>query len=258
MKKDISILGCGWLGLALGKKLVKAGCNVKGSTTSPEKIKRLNEVEIEPFKVDISQEIEKNNAFFSSEIMIIAVTSKSSTDFKRLIAQIEASTIKRVIFVSSTSVYPSNNQVVTEESETVHTKLFQIEELFRHNVSFKTTVIRFGGLFGFDRVPGKFHPSGKRIPNPEGFVNLIHRDDCIGIIKEIINQEVWGETFNGCCDSHPKRRAFYGEQRLLLGITATLFREEDANTYKIVSCKKVIEKLKYTFIHSDLLQLTTE
>jgi hypothetical protein len=258
MKKDISILGCGWLGLALAKTLVKIGCNVKGSTTSSKKMIVLKEAKIQPFNINISQEIKKNNTFLASEILIIAITSKSSTDFERFIKQIESSSIKKVIFVSSTSVYPSNNQEATEESETENTKLFQIEELFRRNLNFKTTIIRFGGLFGFDRVPGKFHQLGKPIPNPEGFVNLIHRDDCIEIIKEIINQDIWDETFNACCDSHPKRRTFYCHQRLLLGITETLFNEEDANRYKIVNCKKVIEKLNYTFIHSDLLELTSE
>ena len=40
-KDEISIMGCGWLGLPLAAQLVKAGYNVKGSTTTPEKLEVL-------------------------------------------------------------------------------------------------------------------------------------------------------------------------------------------------------------------------
>ena len=258
MKKNVSILGCGWLGYELAKSLVKNGFNVKGSTRTPKKINQLESAGIQPYVIDISQNIKKNNAFFESEVIIIAITSKSSNGFERLIEQIESSLIKKVIFISSTSVYPSNNKIVTEESDTLNTALFQIEERFRKNKKIDSTIIRFCGLFGEDRIPSKFHQPGKPIPNPEGYVNLIHRTDCIGIIKEIIAQEVWNETFNGCCNSHPKRRNFYLNQRIKSGIKETIFNEDDANNYKIVSGNKVIEKLNYTFIHSDLFELTTE
>jgi nucleoside-diphosphate-sugar epimerase len=252
LKKEISILGCGWLGLALAKSLIKTGFKVKGSTTSQNKIDELKKVGIEPYIVDISKGIERANTFLASEVILIAITSKSKTDFERLITRLESSLIKKVLFVSSTSVYPNSNNVVTEDSEIMNTKLYCIEELFRKNQHFETTIIRFGGLFGAERIPGKFHKSGKLISNPEGFVNLIHRDDCIGIIKKVLIQNSWNETYNACCDSHPKRRDFYVQQRTKLGVKDTLFDEESTNNFKIVSSQKVIEKLNYTFIHSDL------
>ncbi len=44
MKEDrrkTSILGIGWLGFPLAKKLIKIGYNVKGSTTSESKLENL-------------------------------------------------------------------------------------------------------------------------------------------------------------------------------------------------------------------------
>ena len=38
----IAIIGCGWLGLPLAKKLIKENFIVKGSTTSKEKISVLD------------------------------------------------------------------------------------------------------------------------------------------------------------------------------------------------------------------------
>ena len=54
----ISILGCGWLGLPLGKLLVENSHAVKGSTTSEDKISLLASVGIEPFLIKFSPQME--------------------------------------------------------------------------------------------------------------------------------------------------------------------------------------------------------
>ena len=40
---QVSILGCGWLGLPLAKALIGEGYTVKGSTTTPAKLNLLKE-----------------------------------------------------------------------------------------------------------------------------------------------------------------------------------------------------------------------
>ena len=47
----ISIVGCGWLGLPLGKSLVPKGHQVIGTTTSLAKIEILQQAGIEPLLV---------------------------------------------------------------------------------------------------------------------------------------------------------------------------------------------------------------
>ena len=49
--KQISILGCGWLGLPLAKALLENGFLVKGSTTSVEKLSVLENSGIHPFLI---------------------------------------------------------------------------------------------------------------------------------------------------------------------------------------------------------------
>ena len=90
--KIISILGCGWLGKPLAISLISKGFLVKGSTTSDKKLKVLSSDNIIPFLIDISQE-EINKDFLNSEVLIIAITSKSEGDFTKLIAEIEKSSI---------------------------------------------------------------------------------------------------------------------------------------------------------------------
>ena len=203
--KQISILGCGWLGLPLAKSLISKGFSVKGSTTSLEKISILENHGIQAYRIEISEsEIKGEIDLFlqNSEILIIDIPPKlrsvSSENFvskiQTLIPFIKKSNIKKVIFISSTSVYaddPSTALRVTElvnpNPETESGKqLAEAEILLQSNSNFKTTVVCFGGLIGENRHPIHFLAGRKNIENPEGPINLIHQIDCVGIIGAII------------------------------------------------------------------------
>ncbi len=254
MKKTISILGCGWLGLPLAIKFINRGYSVKGSTTSETKKEHLELMGIPPFVFNLNNRDFELGNFLSSEVLIIAIPSKNIDDFKYLISHIEASKVKKVIFISSTSVYPNCNSIVTEESPIKKTSLSEIELLFSANSSFKTTILRFGGLIGYDRKPGNFFKKGKIIENPEGYVNLIHQDDCIQIIEELIEKDIWNETLNACTDTHPKRREFYIREFKKERRNPPIFNEQSSNEYKIVISKKLKSLLNYCFKYSDLMK----
>ena len=49
--KSIAILGCGWLGLPLGKYLVEQGYRVAGSTTRAEKLSTIQAMGMEAFQI---------------------------------------------------------------------------------------------------------------------------------------------------------------------------------------------------------------
>ena len=201
----ISILGCGWLGLPLAKVLVKNGFSVKGSTTTQDKIDVLKRSGIEPFLFALNPENIQGNAISfleHSEVLIINIPPKlrgnSKEDFvgkmKTLNPFIEKSSVEKVLFVSSTSVYADENVIVTEETppqpETESGRqLLQSEQLLQNNTHFKTTIVRFGGLIGEDRHPIRFLSGRDAIENPNAPINLIHLEDCIGIITQIIQEK---------------------------------------------------------------------
>ena len=253
LKQKISILGCGWLGLDLALNLINNDYNVKGSATSSSSFENLKIKAIPAFIVDIKQRERVISDFLSSDVLIISITSKSIDDFKRLITQIEKSNIKKVIFISSTSVYPNTNEIATEKTPIKTSPLTEIESLFRKNKLFQSTILRFGGLFGYDRQPGNFFKKDKKIENPEGYINFIHRDDCIQIIKKVIKNNTWNQTLNACADSHPKRRDFYKNEFKKLGKPEPIFNEESLNDYKIVTSEKLKNLLNYTFKYPDLM-----
>jgi nucleoside-diphosphate-sugar epimerase/GNAT superfamily N-acetyltransferase len=251
--QSISLLGCGWLGLPLAQQLVGKNFVVKGTTTTKEKLSKLEQAKISAYILDLSDLDAIDQNFLESNILIIATPSKHYEGFKNLIRSIEKSPIKKVVFISSTSIFPSNNSVVDEQTETLVTVLAQIENLFRNNKHFETTIVRFAGLFGYDRKPGNFVKNTKLIKNPQGFVNMIHQDDCIGILEKIIHLNIWGETFNACTDSHPTRREYYTQESLKLSYTVPKFDEKSKNEYKIISNQKLKEALNYQFIHTELM-----
>jgi len=266
--KNISILGCGWLGLPLAKSLLEIGFLVKGSTTSIEKMTLLESNGIHAFQITLSEnEIQGDIQSFlkNSEILIIDIPPKLRENYKEnflakiqnLIPFIENATIRKVIFVSSTSVYADDNSTVTEstkpETETESGKqLLEVEQLLQNNKNFKTTIIRFGGLIGENRHPIHFLAGRKNIENPYAPINLIHQLDCIGIIEEILRQAQndklgFGEIFNAVAPFHPTRKTYYSEKALELNLLLPEFDESKPSVGKIISSEKVETVLGYHF-----------
>jgi nucleoside-diphosphate-sugar epimerase len=241
--KTISILGSGWLGLPLAFELSQT-YKINLSTRTKEKKESLQSKTINTFLVDIdtnhlSTEIKE---FLQSDILIINIPSKNIDGFQKLIEYIVHSKIKRIIFISSTSV--CNNDT---------SPLKTIEERFQ-STSIKTTILRFGGLFGYSRNPANFFKNGRIVKNPQAPINMIHLDDCIGIIKEIIKQDIFDEIFNCCSPSHPTKKDFYTYCATFSGLVIPIFDTvDDTSMYKIIKSDKLIALLNYKFIHADLL-----
>jgi len=276
---NISILGCGWLGFPLAKSLLQKGFLVKGSTTTLEKISVLENAGIDAFHIAL-YEVEivgEMDAFLSnSEILIINIPPKlrgnSSEDFvqkiKNLIPFIEKSSVEKVIFVSSTSVYSDaiSIDLITEMTipnpDTESGKqLLEAEKVLQNNPNFKTTVLRFGGLIGEDRHPIKFLAGRENLENPEAPINLIHQLDCIGIIEAIIchpeisgqNDKLsFGETFNAVAPFHPTRKVYYSKKALELNLPLPKFDESKPSVGKIISSEKVSTALGYEFQKPEL------
>lgn len=275
-REKISILGCGWLGLPLAKSLLLKEYEVKGSTTSESKLDVLNNAGILPFQIQLeSHQIIGTIEDFLKEtdVLIIdippglrsEISSSLEMTFvnkiRTLIPFIEKSGIQNVIFVSSTSVYADSFPIVEITEETMPNpdtesgkQLAIVEVLLQSNLNFKTTVIRFGGLLGDDRHPAKFLAGKTNVENPDAPVNLIHREDCIGIIEKILKhtetseqQGNWGETFNAVAPQHPTRKAYYQNKAQILNLPLPTFVEDSESKGKMISSKKVEIILGYSF-----------
>ncbi len=262
---NISVLGCGWLGFPLAKKLIEEGHIIKGSTTRREKMKMLTDEGISPYQIRIFEEGVQGDlsAFLDgSELLIINIPPGLRKDpsgnyinkISRLTDFAEKASVKQVIFVSSTSVYEDTTEfpVYTEEDESNGTaknsvQLQAAENILKSNSNFGTTIIRFGGLIGPGRHPVKYLSGKKGIKNPEAPVNLIHLEDCTGIILKIIENKAWGETLNAVFPDHPTKAEYYQKVAKDKNLSIPEFDKQVSSKGKIIDSLKVLEKLRYIF-----------
>lgn len=220
----------------------------------------MNQAGFDSYLVDIDQDSPIDTDFLDADILIINITCKNVVGFKRLIKALEQSPVSKVLFVSSSSVYQNLNREVSEDEglENTDSPLFQIEQLFQRSTAFNTTLLRFSGLVGKGRHPGRFFRGGKTVKQPDAPINLIHFDDCIGIIDAIVEQAAWGQVFNGCSDTHPRKREFYPIMAKQAGCPLAEFAEDATLSFKIVSNQKIKQQLHYQLQHPDLMQLNQE
>ncbi len=266
--KRISILGSGWLGLPLAVTLDQLGYQIKASSRNKARLDQVEGAGIAAHYFDI-ENTDSDLGFLQTDILIINITSKNVAAFQYLIKLIEKSSIKQVLFISSTSVYQDSSNIeqpAISEDDSPALKpcdLLSIENLFRQNSHFESSIIRFSGLIGYQRHPGRFFlrttddglSTCKPIKNPKALVNMIHRDDCLGIIEAVINTNCWGEVFNACSSHHPTRREFYNAALYNLAAMKPSFVEDSIATGKTIDNTKVKTVLKYSFRHDNLLDL---
>jgi len=264
--QTISVLGCGWLGLPLGEFLVKKGFTIKGSTTSLKKIPTLVAAGIEPFQLIVKPEtLEGKNIaeFFNSDLLIINIppgrrNEKVEEEHPNQIRTIvERTNAKYLLFVSSTGVYGDTNAIARESDKLAPNRkstkgLVKAEQYLQQLTHKKVTILRMAGLVGGERKAGRFFEGKKGVSDPEKPINMVHREDCIQVIHQIIIQQKWEEIYNICADEHPSKKDFYTAQTEKLGLVVPEFEENSKKTtYKIVSNEKVKKELNYQFLHSD-------
>jgi len=271
-EKSISILGCGWLGLPLASHLLERKFEVKGSTTTPQKIQILQQAHVSPFLIDFEANPEPEGIkwFLDSKILFLNIPFRRDLKDPKtylslidsIVSYVEPSLVEFLVFTSSTSVYQDDSKQVTEDSpldldNPRANVLNEIEQKLLNNDHFDATVIRFGGLYGGNRKIGQFLTGRKKLDHGDQPVNLIHLNDCLQIIINIIEGDVRGEIFNAVSDQHPTRRELYTEAAKQMGLKPPEFNEEGQSNGKVVMSDKLKEKLNYRFQHPDPMVFST-
>lgn len=253
----ISIIGLGWLGLPLAKSLQQKGFSVIGSTTSSEKKEEILETGISVIQMKLAPHpIGIGFAkLFDADLVVITIPPKNRQQsdnlyleqLKYLKSMISNSGVKKVIFISSTSIYPESSKVEPySESDLIslentgNQSQFRGESLFKNDSDFKATIIRFGGLIGENRIPGKYF-SGKENVTGHTKVNFIHQKDAVRLIEWVITTERWGKIFNGVAPIHPLRKDIYEKNAVQYGLEAPKsYSPESSDTNRLISSDAII------------------
>ena len=257
----VAILGCGWLGFPLAEQLLKDHHHVNGSTTSSEKIAALTNSGIKSYKITLETSSTDLSEFLDVDHLIITIPPKTKNYailVENLIHQIERSPIKHVIYTSSISVYGNAQGIISEENKTSPTRnsvaqILTVEKLLLKNKNFKTTILRLGGLIGGKRHPA-YYVSGKQLKAPNELINLVHLDDCITAIQQLLNARTTNNIFNLVYPYHPTKASYYSYCCKTLNIPEPITK---SNTYialvKKVSSKKIMTVLNYEFKNNLIL-----
>jgi nucleoside-diphosphate-sugar epimerase len=211
----ISILGCGWLGMPLGEKLVSKGHQIKGSYRKIENVSILQSFDIEPINCSLDPHFEGDAAIFDADVLVISIPPRLKTkgeafhleQIKAITEQIKRSIlIKNIVFVSSTSVYGKEPGLYSESmADTTHV-LYKAEEMvisFCKENMIQFQILRMGGLMGYDREPCKY--LNVESSDLASRVNYVFRDDAISAIEKVAFESEKSGIFNISSPIHPTR-----------------------------------------------------
>ncbi|WP_291906537.1 SDR family NAD(P)-dependent oxidoreductase [Chitinophaga sp. CB10] len=262
----ISILGCGWVGKPLALHLQAEGYRVKGSRTTMAGVEEMNNLGVQGCLVKLEEnKITADPEFWDADVLIIDVPPRMQRgegafvqEMTTLAAHLRTTRIGKVIFISSTSVYPNVNDKVTEECTRLPDApnglaLLKAEQLLMAETAWDTVVLRFGGLAGYDRMP----TTQRKVNEAKGQdmpLNLIHRLDCIGVIDAVLEKDIWNEVFNACASAHPMKFTYHVAAAAYYGFMRPRRKTTDDDSYKIVSNSKLKKMLGYTFKFDSPLQ----
>ena len=267
--KKISIIGLGWLGEATGMLLQAQGYQVLGSSTRSEKVGLLREKGLDAvhFALDPDPKGIDYQRLFESEILVVTLPPRSRQgDGEAYLQQlaslrdlITGTEVKQVLFISSTGIYPNENNAApyTEEEVSESTAgnaiLYRAEVLMGTSSRYDLTVLRMGGLMGEDRIPGTYF-SGREQVVGHTRVNFIHQTDAARMIAWVINQGLWNQTYHGVAPEHPLRREVYQHNASALGIPlpASFQDAADEEVGRLISSEKIVST-GFTFEYPDPL-----
>lgn len=265
--KSISIIGCGWLGFALAKKLIGIGWQVKGTTTKVEKIAKMNAEGIESFLFNSPGCNSIDRSLFNSEAVLINIppgrSKKSNLDhYEQSIDEIlinlkSAKKVRKLIFVSSTSVYGSEEDIFYEtsethpESESGKTLLRAEKKIITSNISY--IILRFGGLAGPGRHPGRFLSGKTELTTGCQSVNFLHLEDAIGVIQKLLERDIHNDIFNVAAPKHPLKKDFYTKMALLINLPPPVFDEDSRCKKREISIEKLLKTIGYRFVYPNPL-----
>lgn len=235
-KKTWGIIGLGWLGQALAQQLQSSGAKVWGTRTDTFVFGE------DPFPTQAADVI------FLNTPPILDLTPE------QFVAEIALTEKQKLIFISSTSVYGPKQKFCTEDVEpqpwTSNGKwLFEVESLLLKNFKKHVLIIRPGGLIGDKRHPVFSLAKADEISGGLDPINLIHRDDLIGVI---LKSEELGKTglINAVTPFHPAKHEYYNHWASKLNLPKINFNN-DYQSAKVVD-SKILPSIYKTWRHPKL------
>ena len=265
----VGSLGAGWLGCFLAKKGIQNKLKLKLSTTSPKKISDLRNICRDSYIINVQNDIIEGDLNFFKGIndLIISIPPGLRKNPKKnyvkiiekIVEKIVLFGIKKVIFLSSISVYGFQNNLITENSKTFPAsisakQILECEKKLIENSAFECCVLRLGGLVGTKRHPIYKLSGLKNLPNPKSPINLIHQEDVVDLILNIIDNWHGNDIFNLVNTFHPSREEYYTRIAKIANLSPPKFKES-GDVFGEISSSKILKLTNFNFTVENLLIL---
>ena len=208
-KELVCIVGCGWVGKALATEL-ESSFNVEC--------------------IDRDYQSKKQSLQNCKSIVISIPTRGDYLDSLNSLLKLVGKDVQVVLY-SSISFYKNRELVVNGK------KLVK-------SLAPNATILRLGGLMGYDRVAGKY-TAGKTIK--DSISNYIHRDDVVAITKLIIEQNIQNRTLNLVAPKQALKSKIFTQNSKEFGFEKTVFIGFEENIPLVLD-------LNYTFLEESVIE----
>jgi nucleoside-diphosphate-sugar epimerase len=272
----VLIIGCGYVGMALGAELVKQGHEVFGLRRSTGAEAEFKAAGITPLRGDITKagQLAQLPGGYDWVVNCVSASGGGAQEYREvylqgmrnLIEWLGAGPLKKFVYTSSTSVYGQNDGSVVKESSptepAVETAriLVETEKVLleaARGKKFPGVIVRLAGIYGpgrgywfkqYLRNEARIEGNGARI------LNMIHRDDAAGAILAALKSGRPGEVYNAVDDEPVSQLGFFQWLSGPLGKELPPSAPEDAETArkrgvtnKKVSNRRLRMELGYQF-----------
>ncbi len=263
--KTLTVIGCGWLGLPLALKAIDENWKVKGTTTNSNKMIELEDKGIEPYLLVLPATTKIDSALFKSRYLVINIPPGRRNpnvlhDYPFTVSQIIdqikiVGKTSKVIFVSSTSVYGNEDEFIDETTISKPKTdsgraLVEAENIVR-NAGINYNILRFGGLAGPGRHPGRFLAGKKDLPGGNQCINFLHLTDAIAVIMHMLSGSFTRQTYNVVSPQHPQKKMFYLKMTIDAGLDPPTFDDSLMAAERKISVQKLLKDTGYEFKYPD-------
>ena len=263
----------GWLGSAFARTLQRRGVpvvgTVRGDTGNPG-VRDTVPGNIPVYRFSLGDalppEIEAAAPGAAVLISVSPFRAALSPDaferrLEKVARELSEAGVSQIVYTSATSVYPVH---IANPREGDAADLYSPRSgisLYRAEASVRigaravpVVTLRFGGLFGPGRHPGRFFLK-QPLRFPDDPVNLIHLDDCIRVIDLAMTLNDT-QVINAVAPVHPERGVFYTAAALDIGeMPPVTVGPSKSATPRIVNTDRLEKTLGYRFVHPDPLAL---
>ncbi len=204
----IVIIGCGYVGTAVGRELAAIGHDVIATTTSPSRLDELRRIGLTACQLELTDVNKLRSVLVDRDVALLTYGAGRHGDYNRvylqgahsIVAAARSTSIQRIIYTSSTRVYHQQDGSWVDETSPTNPSdpkgqaLVEAERVLLNGLAHAQpptatmTVLRLGGIHGptrslTDRI---LTCAGQQRHDGQGYVNLIHVDDIVTAMVKLV------------------------------------------------------------------------